>query len=708
MNFLNQIKVLHRFLLLAAIGIVIAAIPTAFFVRDRLILMDTLKMEQQGLLPIRTSLNLTQLIQRHRGLSARLLSGDLPARENQTNVAQAIDKKFIELSAQMPSFVSPQLLSELQTTQSNWTSLREKLASKTLSAQDSFTAHSGLIISIKKVANRVTEQSGLDLDSTAESHHLIVASVDALWPLSEALAKARGVGVALIINKSEEPMQLLALGLLVTDAENFMELMAVNFDGAFTYSQNSKIRLNEILQGTVQATKNANIQSRALIMASARTGFSSDSYFSVTSQAVDKSFDLMESTLSMVDVILADRITDAKRILYMLLGVFLVLLVLATTYAWLIARSLTRQLGGEPNDMVQRMLRVAQGDLTAPIPSGKMPENSIMQSMVLMQSNLQKMVQEVRSGAEHMVNASSQIAAGNMDLSERTERQASALEQTSSSTEQLMGTVRQNADNSSQANELAVKASQMVVHGGDQVAKVVSTMDGINQSSRKIIDIISVIDGIAFQTNILALNAAVEAARAGEQGRGFAVVASEVRNLAQRSAVAAKEIKVLIGDSIDKVEEGSRQVALTGAAMDEVVASVKRVTLIMSEVNTASHEQTAGIEQVNQAINQMEQITQQNAALVEEAAAASDELKHQARGLQDLVSRFQLPGDAARAAVPRLTEPYVAPTESVAMSLKRLGGGASGRQANLRQNGAQVTDKPMTAGAVKSDDWEEF
>jgi methyl-accepting chemotaxis protein len=318
------------------------------------------------------------------------------------------------------------------------------------------------------------------------------------------------------------------------------------------------------------------------------------------------------------------------------------------------------------------------------------------------------MVQEVRSGAEHVVNASSQIAAGNMDLSERTERQASALEQTSSSTEQLMGTVRQNAYNSNQANQLAVTASEMVARGGDQVAQVVTTMGEINQYSRKIIDIISVIDGIAFQTNILALNAAIEAARAGEQGRGFAVVASEVRNLAQRSAVAAKEIKVLICDSIAKVEEGSRQVALTGATMVEVVSSVKQVTLIMSDVNTASHEQSVGIEQVNLAINQMEQITQQNAALVEEAAAASDELKHQAQGLQVLVSRFQLPGDNIWPSIAPLTDAHVEPKMAKELSLQRSSWPTSVGMAKLSKSGQLASQIQKPASAFKADEWEEF
>jgi methyl-accepting chemotaxis protein len=250
-----------------------------------------------------------------------------------------------------------------------------------------------------------------------------------------------------------------------------------------------------------------------------------------------------------------------------------------------------------------------------------------------------------------MTSATGQIAAGNADLSQRTEEQAASLEETASSMEELTSTVKQNADNARQANQLAAGASQVAVKGGAVVGQVVSTMSSINDSSKKIVDIISVIDGIAFQTNILALNAAVEAARAGEQGRGFAVVASEVRSLAQRSAAAAKEIKGLITDSVGKVEDGTRLVGEAGKTMDEIVTSVKRVTDIMAEIAAASQEQSSGIEQVNQAITQMDEVTQQNAALVEEAAAAAESLQEQAQSLTQAVSVFKLAQGEARVAV---------------------------------------------------------
>jgi methyl-accepting chemotaxis protein len=287
--------------------------------------------------------------------------------------------------------------------------------------------------------------------------------------------------------------------------------------------------------------------------------------------------------------------------------------------------------------------RVSEGDLTVPVTDSSRDEFSpLVAALARMQDSLARIVGDVRQGTDTMATASDQIASGNQDLSSRTEEQASSLEQTAASMEQLTSTVKQNADNARQANQLAASASEVAVRGGMAVSHVVDTMRAINGSSRKIVDIISVIDGIAFQTNILALNAAVEAARAGEQGRGFAVVASEVRSLAQRSASAAKEIKALIDDSVGNVEAGSQQVAEAGRTMDEIVASVKRVTDIMGEISAASHEQTQGIEQINRAITQMDSVTQENAALVEQAAAAAASLQQQAGQLAEGVRVFKL------------------------------------------------------------------
>ncbi|MBC7414349.1 MAG: MCP four helix bundle domain-containing protein [Herminiimonas sp.] len=351
------------------------------------------------------------------------------------------------------------------------------------------------------------------------------------------------------------------------------------------------------------------------------------------------------------------RFASSQQIL-IILGVLALLI--GAVVAWLITRSMLKTLGGEPADTALIAGRIANGDLNVPITLRPNDSSSLLFAMKAMRDNLDNIVGEVRGATDRIATGSREIASGNLDLSSRTEQQASALQETAASMEELTSTVRQNADNARQANSLAASASAMALKGGAVVGEVVTTMSSINESARKIVDIIGVIDGIAFQTNILALNAAVEAARAGEQGRGFAVVASEVRNLAQRSAGAAKEIKALISDSVEKVDQGSRLVDQAGSTMSEIVESVRRVTDIISEISAASSEQTGGIDQINTAIIEMDQVTQQNAALVEEAAAAAEAMQDQAGRLAQLVSVFQLAtGHAALAAPAR--RPVVAP-----------------------------------------------
>jgi methyl-accepting chemotaxis protein len=359
---------------------------------------------------------------------------------------------------------------------------------------------------------------------------------------------------------------------------------------------------------------------------------------------------------------------------------------------------------------------VAQGDLNTQIDvSGQDETAELMRALKAMTDSLTRVVSEVRSNSESVATASAEIAQGSQDLSQRTEEQASALQQTASSMEQLGTTVTQNADNARQANQLAKGAARVAAEGGQVVAEVVQTMKGINDSSRRIADIIGVIDGIAFQTNILALNAAVEAARAGEQGRGFAVVASEVRSLAQRSATAAKEIKSLISASVEQVNQGSDLVDKAGATMQEVVSSIQRVTDIVGEISTATTEQSSGVTQISDAVGQMDQATQQNAALVEQTAAAAESLKSQAAQLVQAVSVFNLntqhdfrsqqtgaeAASIAKAALQRVAHASAArPTASAARSSARPAGNASAPASSAPQ--------PSQATASAKDDWTSF
>jgi methyl-accepting chemotaxis protein len=387
-------------------------------------------------------------------------------------------------------------------------------------------------------------------------------------------------------------------------------------------------------------------------------------------------------------------------------------LCLATAILGLVlGRSVLRQLGGEPGSAVEVADRVTGGDLSVSIPVRPNDTSSVMANLARMQDSLATLVSKVRRNSESVATASAQIAQGNQDLSGRTEKQASALQQTAATMDELGSTVRQNADSAKQASQLAQGASVVASQGKEVVGKVVTTMQGINESSRRIGDIISVIDGIAFQTNLLALNAAVEAARAGEQGRGFAVVASEVRNLAQRSADAAKEIKTLIGQSVQQVEQGTLLVDEAGKTMGEIVSSIRRVTDIVAEISSANVEQSTGVQQVGEAVSQMDQATQQNAALVEESAAAAESLRAQAQQLVEAVSVFKLAYNGSADSVQHSPPPAKsASTERAAPRSKHAGEWPTPRreqQPASTTNTAQIQQAETTV-KVGRDEWASF
>jgi methyl-accepting chemotaxis protein len=399
------------------------------------------------------------------------------------------------------------------------------------------------------------------------------------------------------------------------------------------------------------------------------------------------------------------------------ISLFLLAMGVGIAIAIWLTRGMARQLGGEPAHAANLARNVADGDLSAHIELKAGDSTSLMAQLAAMQDSLSQVVSNVRQNAEGVATASAQIAQGNNDLSGRTEEQASALEETAASMEELSSTVKQNADNARQGNQLALSASAVAVKGGEVVGQVVETMKGINDSSKKIADIIGVIDGIAFQTNILALNAAVEAARAGEQGRGFAVVASEVRSLAGRSADAAKEIKALIADSVERVGQGTALVDQAGATMTEVVSSIKRVTDIMGEISAASTEQSAGVAQVGEAVTQMDLATQQNAALVEQSAAAAESLKSQAQQLVQAVAVFQLAQNKG-AYLSTAGAHRPAPTAAMLAPSMRAGYAATERRSlNKSQNVKRLpvkgstTSEPTQVATRKTgtdDDWTSF
>ena len=627
-----------KFGVMSVFAALLFCLPLYLFVREAYRDIQAARLEVKGLPPIEATLAAIDKTQQHRGLTSMVLNGNAAAETKRSEKQQEVVSALRELANLVEKHENKKLAEKWQGIPPIWTALSDKLGQKSLSAKESFAVHTKLVNELLSLNELLIERHGLNMDPDEANYFVIKASLLQSPELIETLARLRGRGAGLLAAGELSQDERAVMAGMHAKAQDLYRGVSESLQKAFALKPELQEQIGAALPDSEgMGTKVLSLVHEQILKPETLSYASSD-YFAQMTAAIEAHAKLNGIALKRMEAQLEAR---SQRMIISTLSLLLVIAVVSLALCTIWVRLLYLAIIKPIQEAVRVAGAIAEGDLRHDIQVSSSDEiGQLLQALNDMNAGLIKIVNQVRHGTEVIATASTQIASGNMDLSSRTEEQASSLEETASSMEQLTSTVRHNGDNARQANELAISASNIATQGGTVMAEVVNTMSTIQESSKHMADIISVIDGIAFQTNILALNAAVEAARAGEQGKGFAVVAAEVRNLAQRSATAAREIKTLIDDSVGKVEVGSHLVNQAGTTMTQVVASIRQVTGIMHDMAAATAEQVDGIEQINQAVVQMDQVTQQNAALVEEAAAAAESLKEQAGQLVQVVSRF--------------------------------------------------------------------
>ena len=638
----RQLLLARKFILLGLLALVMTALPTGLYFRSTAPVIANAELQNSGIAPLLALQDVVRLTQQHRGLSAGMLAGNAKLEVRRPETRDALTKAIAALDERLLASAAPYLVSQWAERKQHWLALEQAVAQRQLKPAESTVRHTALVAELLALNSNVMDDYGLSHDTTADGYALIVAAFVNAPALAERLGQLRAQGTGLLVTGNLLPENRATLAAVKDRTQELLGDMTVNLDKATAANAVFKANLGD----KAQSLKDEIAKSLAMIdqdlIQAAELKLAPDIYFQALTDAINAVYAFNTVALKDLSALLDQRANHLRHTQWAMFASLMLLLAVAATLAGLFARGILRQLGGEPDYARAVVQRIASGNLSQPVQLAAGDTTSLLAAMALMQTWLADVVGEVRRNADSLATASVQIAQGNLDLSGRTEEQASGLQATAAAMDQLNATVSQNADNAQQAKQLALGAASVAQRGGQSVGEVVETMKGINTSSRKIGEIIGVIDGIAFQTNILALNAAVEAARAGEQGRGFAVVATEVRNLAGRSADAAREIKGLINASVERVEQGTAQVDRAGATMTEVVAAVQRMTDIMAEISAASVEQSAGVAQVGSSVSQMDRTTQQNAALVEESAAATESMRDQAQQLVKAVSVFRL------------------------------------------------------------------
>ena len=645
LRWLTQLRLAQKFILLGAITLVMIAFPSALYLKETV--SDVRQAHRQAAgVPVLMALNMVmQHTQVHRGLSAGVLSGNQAMEQRRTGAREAVNQAIADTSALLTKTDAPaQEQERLHKWQQDWQALEQTVASGKIEAAESFARHTALVADLMLMNEELLAAYNLQSNADPANIALLQAALVQAPLLSEGVGQIRAMGTGFLTQAFLSVDDRGAFRALISQTSGQQKQAGRFIQRAMQLNPTYQQVLGEqVKKATVLLNESMGLAQNEVLEIDLLQ-YPAAEYFDKLTQAIESVNAVRISGAERLFVLMEAEAARQSKLLILLTGVQLALLAAAVGLTLLFVRSITRPL----HHAVELALAVADGNLAgADEPTGRNEIGELIAAQQQMRSRLRPIVQQVRQSSDAVALASAEIAQGNQDLSGRTESQASALEQTAASMEQLSATVRQNADSAQEASRLTQSAHSIASQGGAMVTQMVQTMQGIHDSSRKVSDIIGVIDSIAFQTHILALTAAVEAARAGEQGRGFAVVASEVRSLAGRSAEAAREIKRLIDDSVQRVGDGNALAQQTGETMQEMVGAIQKVNTIVSAISNASQEQADGVVQVGDAITQMDQVTQQNAALVEEMAAAATSLHSRSQELVQAVAVFHLNEDGA-------------------------------------------------------------